>query len=161
MTRRWLATGLLVIYVVGLATIVFWPTSEAPAAAVSWIQAWIEQQGGPAWATVPRVEFLANVALFVPLTFLGVLAVRRGGWLAWSLAGAVTSALVELGQAVALPDRAPTAKDVVANALGSLIGALVAIGLRRIRSNRKAAIETNRGATSAHFGRVSGPKRDA
>ncbi len=86
------------------------------------------------------VEFVANILLFTPLGFLlTVLLYPR--WWAVPLAIAL-SACVELAQIV-IPSRQPSLRDVLANSLGALGGALVAllvIGWRARRRRRRERI---------------------
>jgi len=82
-----------------------------------------------AWSGVSRLggfDFLANIALFLPA---GVLAVRAG--LRPSLAvagGALFSLAIESGQTW-LPLRHPSERDLLANAVGCAIGALLSAPL--------------------------------
>jgi len=72
-----------------------------------------------------RVEFGLNVLAFVPLSLLGSLlrpAVTGSVWIAAGFAG---SLLVEATQ-IALPERMATHSDVVANTLGTAVGAMLA-----------------------------------
>ncbi len=73
------------------------------------------------------VEFAANALLFLPLGLIATLALgARRAW--WAVAGGfVLSCLVELGQWLLLPDRTPSARDVLANTCGAAIGALIAV----------------------------------
>lgn len=76
-----------------------------------------------------RVELGLNVAAFVPLSLLGSLLWPRATWRDWTAGGFVASFLVESVQALALDGRSATHTDVVANTLGTLAGALLALGL--------------------------------
>lgn len=83
---------------------------------------------GYTWAEYGTVEWLANVALFVPAGLLLGLTLRRSvRW--WGVAiGAVASAAIETVQALFLPERVATLADVAANTLGSAIGVAVVVG---------------------------------
>jgi VanZ family protein len=79
----------------------------------------------PRWVT--GFDIAANIAAYVPLGFLGVMAVtpgtrRRVVYGAVALAAALTSLCVESLQNY-LPDRIPSNLDVAANLGGALIGA--------------------------------------
>ena len=82
-----------------------------------------------------KTEVLANVALFVPAGFLLAVVLARA-WVSVVLCG-LASAAIELAQKHYLPSRVPSIADVEHNALGGLIGALMAwtlwmaIGLAR------------------------------
>ena len=91
-----------------------------------------------------ETEVLANVALFVPVGFLLVLVLRRV-WPAVAL-GVLGSVAIEMVQAAYLPLRVGTPDDVVHNAYGVVIGALIASPyalvhlLRRGRARSTAAL---------------------
>jgi glycopeptide antibiotics resistance protein len=79
-----------------------------------------------AWLTYERAEFLANVALFVPVgLFLLLLVGTRFWWVAAGLAFVMTSA-IETAQR-SIPGRVPDERDLLANTVGALIG--IALGL--------------------------------
>jgi glycopeptide antibiotics resistance protein len=89
----------------------------------------VHELGIPAWFDYGLIEFTANIFLFVPLGGLLVLALgRRRAWLA-VLIGIVVSLTIEVAQALVLPERHPSAMDVLANSLGAVLGATVAIAL--------------------------------
>jgi VanZ like protein len=68
--------------------------------------------------------YLLNVVLFVPLGVLLVVVLRWAWWWA-TCAGALASAVVEVVQGLWL-DRLGDWRDVVANGLGALVGAVAA-----------------------------------
>jgi len=82
-------------------------------------------QGLPQWVTFGKVEFSANVLMFVPIGLFGALALPRARWLIVPVAVAM-SAVIEAVQAADLPARVGTPRDVIANGVGALIGYLVA-----------------------------------
>ncbi|WP_233548793.1 VanZ family protein [Clavibacter lycopersici] len=86
------------------------------------------------------IEEVANVAMFVPLGMLGVLAFGTRRWWVVVLAGTALSASVELAQGAFLPARVASVTDVLANGTGALVGAaaaaLVAARTRRRGRNR-------------------------
>lgn len=98
---------------------------------------------GTGWMTFSTVEFLANIALFVPFgLFLVLLFGRRQWWLA-VLLSVVTTVGIEFTQQY-ISGRVTDLRDIVANSLGGLIGALLALVLtyakaRRIRNERLSA----------------------
>jgi glycopeptide antibiotics resistance protein len=89
------------------------------------------------WITYDRVEFAANVAMFLPIgVFLLLLFGRRQWWLAIIL-GFLMTVSIEVAQ-LALPGRVSDVRDVVSNTTGATLGVLVALVLtagkaRRIR----------------------------
>lgn len=86
-------------------------------------------------------EFLANIALFVPLGLLLVAAwPRANAWIV-VLLGYAASATIELVQTL-LPSRFPTLSDVIANTIGTAIGCLlVRAVMRRQPAPRFVAVE--------------------
>lgn len=73
-----------------------------------------------------RFEFLANIALFVPVgVFLLVLFGSGGWWLAIAAAVAMTVGIESLQTQI--PGRVPDDRDIVANGFGAVVG--VAVGL--------------------------------
>lgn len=95
---------------------------------------WLHSHGLPQWFVGYRkVEFAANIAMFIPFgIILGLRLPRRRWWLAVVLAAALSGA-VELAQALFLPDRVPAWSDIVANTSGALIGALLVVVFRSMR----------------------------
>lgn len=96
------------------------------------------------WLTYDRAEFLANVALFVPVgLFLLLLFGTRLWWIAAAGAFAMTAA-IETAQR-SIPGRVPDERDLVANTAGALIGILLGVvltlpaTLRRGRARRARA----------------------
>lgn len=114
----------LAAYTVGLAVIGFLPV-PVDREVGPWIYAIVKavhSSGGPAWFTYGFIEFVANVALFVPFgVFAGLATGGRRWWLAL-LAGVAASTAIELVQWLSLPQRVPSALDVFANSLGALLG---------------------------------------
>ncbi len=91
-----------------------------------------------------RLEFLANIALFVPIgMFLLLLFGNRLWWVAVASSFAMTMA-IETAQR-AIPGRVSDERDLLANGMGALIGVLIALiltapaALRRRRQRRLRA----------------------
>ena len=75
-----------------------------------------------------QLEFLANIALFVPVgMFLLLLFGTRLWWVALTASFAMTT-FIEIAQR-SIPGRVPDERDLVANGLGAVIGVLVALVL--------------------------------
>lgn len=75
-----------------------------------------------------RLEFLANIALFLPVgMFLLLLFGTRLWWLALTAAFALT-AFIETAQR-SIPGRVSDERDLLANGLGAVIGVLIAVVL--------------------------------
>jgi VanZ family protein len=88
-----------------------------------------------------QVEFLANIALFVPVgMFLLLLVGTRLWWVALAASFAMTT-FIEIAQR-SIPGRVPDERDLMANGLGAVIGVLIALvltlpaALRRHRQRR-------------------------
>ena len=94
--------------------------------------------------SVERVEFLANIALFVPVgVFVLLLFGSRLWWVAVAASIALTSA-IETAQR-SIPGRVPDPRDVVANSIGALIGVALALVLTlpsTLRRRRRRAART-------------------
>ncbi|RFA21775.1 VanZ family protein [Subtercola boreus] len=96
------------------------------------------------WITYDRVEFGANVAMFLPIgLFLLLLLGRRQWWLAIVI-GFVMTVSIEVAQ-LYLPGRVSDLRDVVSNTTGATLGVLLALVLtagkaRRIRRERARAL---------------------
>lgn len=116
----------LAAYSAVLAVVLLAPTSGNQSEAASWLGdlgAWI---GLPErFVTQPRVEFVCNALILMPLSALGSLVWPRVGWREWTAYAFVIAGGVELTQGILLPERTVATADVVANTLGGLGGALV------------------------------------
>jgi VanZ family protein len=91
--------------------------------------------GAPVPQYVTAFDLVANVAAYVPLGFLAVLAAAprlRGAaaCAAATLLGAATSLALEAVQSY-LPNRIPSNLDLAANAAGALVGALAGVAAAR------------------------------
>lgn len=75
-----------------------------------------------------QLEFLANIALFVPVgMFLLLLFGTRLWWLALAAAFGLTT-FIEIAQR-SIPGRIPDERDLLANGLGAVVGVLIAVVL--------------------------------
>ena len=142
----------LAAWVAVLAFTLLAPSAEGPSWLVDTVSRTAAGVGLPSALTAPeRVEFLLNVAAFVPVSLLGSLLWMQTSWRDWTAGGFAASFLVELVQAVALDGRSATHSDVVANTLGALVGAalgaLVAGVLRRASSEGRADLPDRLTAT--------------
>jgi glycopeptide antibiotics resistance protein len=100
------------------------------------------------WITYNRLEFTANIGMFLPIgLFLVLLFGRRLWWLAMALGFCITVA-IETAQ-IFLPSRVSDPRDIVANTCGAVIGVLVGLILtaRKARSIRLAKARRPVGAT--------------
>lgn len=136
--REWLASIALVgcVTVVLLATM--WPTplDTDYAGAVDKLLAVLHRNGVPEWFGYNKLEFSANVVMFVPLGFLLTMILpARVWWLALVICPAL-SVGIELTQATFLSERFATVADVLSNSLGAIVGALCAVVLRAVVHER-------------------------
>lgn len=117
---------LLAVLVVALAFIAFWPTPVDRDA--GWLLERITATFP--WATYGRIEFTANIVLFIPLAWC---AAR--GWPRWHAfvvpAGLAASVVIEVLQGLFLAERTASVLDVLANTLGAALGWLLARPWRR------------------------------
>lgn len=121
----------LVCYLAALATVAFWPVPvdrdakgliDATTAAASWL-------------SYARIEFSANIVMFMPLGFL-VMKIRGGApWMVVAIA-CCASLTMEILQGALLESRTQSVLDVVAHTLGAALGAELALFVDRFRRPR-------------------------
>ncbi|MFT4282274.1 VanZ family protein [Microbacterium sp.] len=106
-------------------------------AALDRLLAWLAERPSTAWITFDRIEFAANVAMFVPLGIFAVLwfGVRR--WWAAPVLGFLASGAIELTQAAFLDTRVADVRDLVSNTLGAIIGMLLMLLLAFLLSSSR------------------------
>ena len=91
--------------------------------------------------SIERIEFLANIGLFVPLGVFLLLLVGTRLWLVALAAGIVLTSMIENIQR-SIPGRVSDPRDVAANSIGMVIGIGLALvltlpgALRRRRERR-------------------------
>jgi len=78
------------------------------------------------WITYDRVEFTANIAMFVPIGLLFVLVLGRGRWWLAMLIGIALTVTIELSQ-LGIPGRVSDPRDVLSNSLGAMLGVIIAL----------------------------------
>lgn len=134
-------------YLVFVAWLTLTPSDVAPTSSdlIARVLNRLQRYDDLAWLTYDRAEFLANIALFVPIgVFLLLLVGTRFWWVAAGLAFVMTSA-IETAQR-SIPGRVPDERDLFANTVGALIGIAFAIvltlpaTLRRQRRRRSASV---------------------
>lgn len=121
------ARVLLVPYAVALALIVWLPAAAASRVtglAFRIARVFAEYTGVSLATSYTFFEFLANIALFVPLGLLLTAGWPRTNTWWIILLGFSASAMIELVQTM-IPSRYPTLSDVIANTLGTIIGCLL------------------------------------
>lgn len=92
--------------------------------------------------SVERIEFLANIGLFVPLGVFLLLLVGTRLWLVALAAGIVLTSVIENVQR-SIPGRVSDPRDVAANSIGMFVGIVLAVVLTlpatvRRRRDRRA-----------------------
>jgi len=134
---RVVSAVLLVTFGLVVAIITFWPGPPNPDGqhALKDFLLHAYHRGLPRWITFDRIEFGANVVMFLPIGFFGTLALTRARWLILP-AAVCASAVIETVQAVRMPERVGTPDDVIANSLGALLGYLLALLVIRIIRHR-------------------------
>ena len=89
------------------------------------------------WIQYNQLEAIANVFLYIPLgIFLVLLAPKTRLWVL-CLIPIVISLVAEGSQRLFLPDRYATVNDVVFNALGGVLGILIAASIRQMMKSSK------------------------
>jgi len=126
------------VYLAGLASLTLGPQPEGVGGVLQTLADGFAGVPATAWMTYAVLEFTANVALFVPFGLLWILwCGPRQAWIG-GVAGLAMSVLIEATQALALPDRYPDVRDLIANGVGALLGALIlaAVARRHARGTR-------------------------
>jgi glycopeptide antibiotics resistance protein len=95
------------------------------------------------WLTYQRLEFLANVAMFVPIGVFFLLLFGRFWWFASVIAGGLLTGAIEFAQRF-IPGRVSDVSDLIANTGGAAVGVLLALIITtpaaiRVRRERRAA----------------------
>lgn len=136
--RRNVSLLLLLVYVGVVAAMTLSPTplDQGFESTIAKFLDVLHRNGVPEWFGYNKLEFTANIAMFVPLGFLlGLALPARIWWLALVVTPALSIA-IELTQAGLLTARFATMSDVFANTIGGLLGTLLAVILRAIVNAR-------------------------
>ena len=130
------APVLAVVLAVLLVVVLLWPDGWVLNRAVVRVYVFFLDRGMPQRVTPEDYAVVLNVAVFVPLGWIGVALLRwPPAGVAWTLTAA--SVAVELVQALPIVGRDPSLLDVASNALGAVLGVVAAsvVGRRRHRQN--------------------------
>jgi len=92
----------------------------------------LHRNGVPQWFGYGEVEFLANVAMFVPFGFLVAILLPQRLSILTVLVGPAFSAFVENFQREFLSERVASIYDVYANSAGAIGGLILAALLRAV-----------------------------
>ena len=125
---------LLVFYIGAVLTATMWPTplDAGYEASITRLLELLHRHGVPEWFGYAKLEFSANIAMFVPLGFLLALTLpERAWWVAIVLLPAF-SGLIEYTQGEWLDARFASGWDVAANTLGGYAGAVLAYLFRAV-----------------------------
>jgi glycopeptide antibiotics resistance protein len=136
--RLWLVAFILAGYMSIVLAATMWPTplDQGYGASIERFLLVLYRNGVPQWFGYNKLEFSANILMFVPLGFLiALLLPKRVWWLAFLICPMLSTG-IELTQAIALSARFATVIDVISNSLGGGIGAIVAAILRGIVHER-------------------------
>lgn len=125
--RRRFAVTCLAFYLLALVPLTLLQVSQVGiSSTIETLVEWLRDNTPLINIRYGHVEAAANVALFLPIGFLGALALRRGRWWVAALGGMGLSLLVE-GAQLALPSgRLATLRDIICNSLGAFLGAVLA-----------------------------------
>ena len=129
-TARSVARVGLIFYGITLAMIALWPV-PVDSGAARFLGRLIRLV--PV-LTYPRIEFAANIVLFVPLGLLLMLILRER-YLILPIAIVVTVA-IECSQALLLDKRTPSLLDIIANTTGACLGMLIVAAAESWRDRR-------------------------
>jgi len=132
------------------------PISSAPTSSdfIERVLARLQRYEELSWLTYDRAEFLANIALFVPVgLFLLLLVGTRFWWVAGLGAFVLTSVIENVQRSI--PGRVPDERDVLANTAGALLGILIGLVLTFPDARRRTrARRTTRAAAARQPSRV-------
>jgi hypothetical protein len=136
-TLRITALVLLIAFGVIVTVITLWPGPPDPDGqrALREFLLRAHTHGLPTWITFGRIEFAANIVMFVPIGLFGALVMVRHRWLVVPIAVAASIA-IEVFQSARLAERVGTPRDVIANGLGALVGYLIALLALRVAGRR-------------------------
>lgn len=143
-TRVW-ALALSVPFLIGLAALTLTPSKvEDSMPNLLDVILTTTHRLGWEWLDFTRLEIIANV----PVGILAFLLLPRRVWFLALLVGPLLSAMIETAQRVALPHRAATVNDVVANSTGAILGVAVAVVFTLLLAPRSSQRPRSRLETS-------------
>jgi len=127
LTRAW-ALGLGIPFVVGLVALTLTP-SRVEQRMPNLLDLVLSVAHRVGWSSLDftRLEVLANVLVFIPVGILAFLLLPRRAWGLAFVVGPALSLAIEVFQRIALPHRAATVSDVIANSTGATVGAVLAV----------------------------------
>lgn len=144
--------ALALLYVLAVSFIVFWPvhvdSGESGETLRRLLDAGYSAGWLPTWFSYNQVEWLSNVVMFMPGGFLAVLLLRpRRPWLV-PLGGLTATLIIESVQ-MFMPGRTSSLLDVLANALGCVIGWVLGLLVWCLAEKRNLKARKSRSNTPA------------
>lgn len=140
--RHALALSVFVLYTAFILVVTLSP-SQLDVSVQRFVVRFVEvlhRYGVPTWFGYGEVEFLANIAMFIPFGFiLTLLFPVKLSWLS-VVASLLFSTGIELFQREFLDERIYDTRDIVANTLGSFTGFVIAAFLRALVHSRDKRI---------------------
>jgi glycopeptide antibiotics resistance protein len=138
-------------YLAFIGWVTLTPAAEAPTQSelVLRVLARVQRFDHMGWLTYDRAEYLANVAMFVPVgLFLLLLFGTRFWWLAVA-AGLLLTSMIETAQR-SIPGRVPDERDIAANTMGAVVGVVVGLVLTLPATLRRWAAEDDRSSSTTY-----------
>ncbi|HAM26867.1 MAG TPA: VanZ family protein [Microbacteriaceae bacterium] len=132
--RLWLAAIALAACLTIVLFITMWPVpvDQGYGGAIAKMLAVLHRNGIPGWFGYNKLEFSANIVMFVPIGFLAALILPvRTWWLALVICPLFSTG-IELTQGAFLAARFASVTDVLSNSIGAVVGVLVAVILRAL-----------------------------
>lgn len=135
---------------VGMVTLTPSASAPIPVGLVVRVLEAFHRRGYLEMLSIDRVEFLANIAMFVPIgVFLLLLVGAERWWLALVLPFFLTAA-IETAQRD-IPGRVSDPRDILANTLGGMAGVFVAMILTLPATLRRRRRKRERAAAAAGY----------
>ncbi|MFP7760071.1 VanZ family protein [Marisediminicola sp. LYQ134] len=100
------------------------------------------------WITYQRVEFTANVGMFIPIGMFFLLLFGRRLWLLAIAAGVLLTCSIEFVQ-MFLPTRVSDVSDIIANSAGTVVGVVFVLIVTTPAARRARRAEAGRLAARA------------
>ena len=115
-----------------------WPTplDQGYATSIDRVLQVLHRNGVPEWFGYTKLEFSANILMFVPIGFLLTMILPMRVWWLALIVGGGLSISIELIQGAILTARFATVSDVMSNSIGTVVGAFLAVIIRSLVYSR-------------------------